>query len=300
MSADDAGDSAGAGAGADADAPPKSDAVLTTEALTRRFGELTAVDGVDLRVERGEFRSVIGPNGAGKTTLFDLITGAQRPTSGSVRFDGTITPRPGSHSSAQRPTSGSVRFDGEDVTGLAPHERVRRGLGRSFQITTVFSGLTVRENVRLAAQSVHDASISRVDRFLRPKDSFEAIAADTTATLERVGLADRAEGRAGALAYGDRRRLEIGLVLATDAAVVLLDEPTAGMSAEETAATMELIDEVLADRTLVLIEHDVDLVLDVSDRVTVLDRGQVLTTGSPEAVADDEDVQRAYLGGDRG
>jgi branched-chain amino acid transport system ATP-binding protein len=278
MSADDAGDSAGAGAGADAgaDAPPKSDAVLTTEALTRRFGELTAVDGVDLRVERGEFRSVIGPNGAGKTTLFDLITGAQRPT------------------------SGSVRFDGEDVTDLAPHERVRRGLGRSFQITTVFSGLTVRENVRLAAQSVHDASISRVDRFLRPKDSFEAIAADTTATLERVGLADRAEERAGALAYGDRRRLEIGLVLATDAAVVLLDEPTAGMSAEETAATMELIDEVLADRTLVLIEHDVDLVLDVSDRVTVLDRGQVLTTGSPEAVADDEDVQEAYLGGDRG
>ena len=269
MSADDA---SGTGAGTD----HESDAVLATEALTKRFGELTAVDGVDLRVERGEFRSVIGPNGAGKTTLFDLITGAQRPT------------------------GGSVRFDGEDVTALAPHERVRRGLGRSFQITTVFSGLTVRENVRLAAQSVHDASISRVDRFLRPKDSFEAIAADTTATLERVGLADRAEERAGALAYGDRRRLEIGLVLATDPAVVLLDEPTAGMSAEETAATMQLIDEVLADRTLVLIEHDVDLVLEVSDRITVLDRGRVLTTGSPEAVADDEDVQRAYLGGDRG
>jgi len=269
MSADDA---SGTGAGTDRE----SDAVLATEALTKRFGELTAVDGVDLRVERGEFRSVIGPNGAGKTTLFDLITGAQRPT------------------------SGGVRFDGEDVTALAPHERVRRGLGRSFQITTVFSGLTVRENVRLAAQSVHDASISRVDRFLRPKDSFEAIAADTTATLERVGLADRAEERAGALAYGDRRRLEIGLVLATDAAVVLLDEPTAGMSAEETAATMQLIDEVLADRTLVLIEHDVDLVLEVSDRITVLDRGRVLTTGSPEAVAGDSEVQEAYLGGDRG
>ena len=269
MSADDA-----SGTGADTDR--ESDAVLATETLTKRFGELTAVDGVDLRVERGEFRSVIGPNGAGKTTLFDLITGAQRPT------------------------SGSVRFDGEDVTTLAPHERVRRGLGRSFQITTVFSGLTVRENVRLAAQSVHDASISRVDRFLRPKGSFEAIAADTTATLERVELADRAEERAGALAYGDRRRLEIGLVLATDPAVVLLDEPTAGMSAEETAATMQLIDEVLADRTLVLIEHDVDLVLEVSDRITVLDRGRVLTTGSPEAVADDGDVQRAYLGGDRG
>ncbi len=252
------------------------DVALATASLTKRFGELTAVDDVTLAVERGEFRSIIGPNGAGKTTLFDLMTGAQRPTSGTVRFDGT------------------------DVTRLPPHERVRRGLGRSFQITDVFPGLTVGENVRLAAQSVHDESLSAFDRFLRPKGSFEAVEAAARETLERVGLADRADERAGALAYGDRRRLEIGLVLATDPEVVLLDEPTAGMSVEERDATMTLIDEVLADRTLVLIEHDVDLVLSVSDRVTVLDRGRVLTTDTPEAVAADADVQDAYLGGGRG
>jgi branched-chain amino acid transport system ATP-binding protein len=250
-----------------------TEVVLATETLTKRFGELTAVDGVDLRVRRGEFRSVIGPNGAGKTTLFDLITGAQRPTTGRVEFAGA------------------------DVTDLPPHERVRRGLGRSFQITNVFPGLTVEENVRLAAQAVRDDTISPVDRFLRRKRTFETIAEATTTTLEQVGLADRREETAGALAYGDRRRLEIGLVLATDPQVVLLDEPTAGMSAEETAATMDLIGEVLADRTLVLIEHDVDLVLEVSDAVTVLNQGRVLTTDTPTAVADDPEVQAAYLGG---
>ncbi len=250
------------------------DVVLETAGLTKRFGELVAVDGVDLQVERGEFRSVIGPNGAGKTTLFDLVTGALRPSEGRVRFDGT------------------------DVTRLPPHERVRRGLARSFQITNVFPGLSVRENVRLAAQATSEGA-STVERLFRPKHSFESVVGAATDTLERVGLADRADERAGALAYGDRRRLEIGLVLATDPTVVLLDEPTAGMSVEETAATMELIGEVLADRTLVLIEHDVDLVLEVSDRVTVLDQGRVLTTDTPEAVAADPAVQSAYLGGDR-
>lgn len=252
-----------------------ADVVLETTELTKRFGELVAVDGVDLQVERGEFRSVIGPNGAGKTTLFDLVTGALRPS------------------------EGQVRFDGEDVTGLPPHERVRRGLARSFQITNVFPGLTVRENVRLAAQAASDDDVSALERFFRPKNTFEAVVEAATDTLERVGLAGRADERAGALAYGDRRRLEIGLVLATDPTVVLLDEPTAGMSVEETAATMELIGDVLADRTLVLIEHDVDLVLEVSDRVTVLDQGRVLTTDTPDAVAADSAVQSAYLGGER-
>jgi len=261
------------------DAPDRAtdgtDTVLETRGLTKRFGELVAVDGVDLQVERGEFRSVIGPNGAGKTTLFDLVTGARRPSEGTVHFDGT------------------------DVTGLAPHERVHRGLARSFQITNVFPGLTVRENVRLAAQAASDADVSTLERLFRPKLSFESVVDTATDTLERVGLADRGDERAGALAYGDRRRLEIGLVLATDPTVVLLDEPTAGMSVEETAATMELIGDVLADRTLVLIEHDVDLVLEVSDRVTVLDQGRVLTTDTPAAVAADPAVQSAYLGGER-
>jgi branched-chain amino acid transport system ATP-binding protein len=252
-----------------------TDAVLATDGLTKRFGELTAVDAVDLAVERGEFRSVIGPNGAGKTTLFNCITGAMSPT------------------------SGTVRFDGEDITALPPHERVRRGLGRSFQITNVFGGLSVRENVRLAAQSVFAADISAREELLREKDSFDGINDRTADVLDRVGLADRAGELAETLAYGDQRRLEIGIVLATDPELVLLDEPTAGMSTEETAATIDLVTDVLADRTLLLIEHDIDLVMELSDRITVLARGQVLAEGDPGEIAADEDVREAYLGGVR-
>jgi len=252
-----------------------TDIVLETDGLTKRFGELTAVDHVDLAVERGEFRSVIGPNGAGKTTLFNCITGAMAPT------------------------SGTVTFDGEDITHLPSYERVRRGLGRSFQITNVFDGLTVRENVRLAAQSVHEDDIGAGAGLFRNKDSFEDISSHTTEVLDRIGLADRAAERAETLAYGDQRRLEIGIVLATDPSLVLLDEPTAGMSAQETRATMDLIDEVLFDRTLLLIEHDIDLVMRVSDRITVLTRGEVLASGIPEEIADDEAVRDAYLGGTR-
>jgi branched-chain amino acid transport system ATP-binding protein len=258
-----------------ADATPSGDALLVTDGLTKRFGELVAVDDVGLTVEQGEFRSVIGPNGAGKTTLFNCITGALTPSSGTVTFDGA------------------------DVTDLAPHQRVRRGIGRSFQITNVFGGLTVRENVRLAAQAVAEPEFSPVDLLYRTTDSFPEVTERAEAVLDRIGLAGDADRRADALAYGDRRRLEMGLVLATDPKIVLLDEPTAGMSAEETRATMALIDEVLADRSLLLIEHDIELVMDVSDRVTVLQRGRELTTGTPAAVADDEEVQRAYLGGDR-
>jgi len=162
----------------------------------------------------------------------------------------------------------------------------------------VFGGLTVRENVRLAAQAVAEREFSPVDLLYRDSGSFPAINDRAAEVLERIGLAERADARARTLAYGARRRLEIGLVLATDPKIVLLDEPTAGMSAEETAATMALIDEVLADRSLLLIEHDIELVMDVSDRITVLQRGAVLTTGTPEAVADDEEVQTAYLGGE--
>jgi len=249
--------------------------VLETEGLTKQFGELVAVDSVDLTVERGEFRSVIGPNGAGKTTLFNCVTGAMTPT------------------------SGTVRFDGEDVTDLPPHERVGRGLGRSFQITNIFGGLTVRENVRLAAQSVLDDDMTLGAEMLRDKEAFGPINERTTGVLAQVGLEDRAEELAETLAYGDQRRLEIGIVLATDPELVLLDEPTAGMSSEETRATIDLIEDVLADRTLLLIEHDIDLVMEVSDRVTVLTRGEVLATGDPDAIAADEDVRDAYLGGVR-
>jgi branched-chain amino acid transport system ATP-binding protein len=250
-------------------------AILETESLTKRFGELTAVDGVDLAVERGEFRSVIGPNGAGKTTLFNCVTGALSPS------------------------AGTVRFDGEDVTGLPPHERVRRGLGRSFQITNLFGGLSVRENVRLAAQSVFDAGMPTREEMLRDKESFGEINERAADVLERVGLADRAGERAETLAHGDQRRLEIGVVLATDPELVLLDEPTAGMGTEETRTTIDLVEDDLADRTLVLIEHDIDVVMELSDRITVLARGQVLAEGDPAEIAADEDVREAYLGGVR-
>ncbi|MFC7045324.1 ABC transporter ATP-binding protein [Halobacteriaceae archaeon GCM10025711] len=252
-----------------------TDPILETENLTKRFGELTAVDSVDLAIGAGEFRSVIGPNGAGKTTTFNLITGAMAPT------------------------EGVVRFAGEDVTPLPPHERVRRGIGRSFQITNVFGGLSVRENVRLAAQSVFDAGFSVREALFRNAGTFDDVNAQTDEVLDRVGLADRADEYADTLAYGERRRLEIGLVLATDPELVLLDEPTAGMSADETQATMDLIEEVLSDRTLLLIEHDIDLVMRVSDRITVLARGAILAEGTPGEIANDPDVQEAYLGGVR-
>jgi branched-chain amino acid transport system ATP-binding protein len=253
-----------------------TDNVLETHGLTKEFGELTAVDHVDLDIRAGEFRSLIGPNGAGKTTFFDLVTGALAPS------------------------AGTVEFRGEDVTDLLPHERVRRGLGRSFQITNVFGGLTVRENVRLAAQVVHDDDISSWDAMVRNTGEFAAINEDATAVLERVGLTDRADEEARTLSHGDKRRLELGLVLANDPTLVLLDEPTAGMSSEESWETIDLVEEVLADRSLLLIEHDIDLVMEVSDRITVLTRGEVLATGTPAEIADDEAVREAYLGGVRG
>lgn len=258
----------------DADEPnaPTDAPVFETAGLTKQFGELVAVDHVDLAIEPGEFRSIIGPNGAGKTTLFNLATGTMSPT------------------------DGRIRFRGDDITDLRPHERVRRGIGRSFQITNVFGGLSVHENVRQAVQASRMDEISILDRFTRNRSTFDAILNRTDDVLRRIDLLDQADETAAALAYGDRRRLEIGLVLATDPELVLLDEPTSGMSGDETAETIRLIDEVLADRTLVIIEHDIDVVMDISDRVTVLDRGREIATGTPTEIAANEHVQEAYLG----
>jgi branched-chain amino acid transport system ATP-binding protein len=253
--------------------PAAGDVVLRTDGLTKKFGELVAVNDVDLAVERGEFRSVIGPNGAGKTTLFNLISGAL-PAS-----------------------SGTITFNGEDVTGLDPYERVKRGLARSFQITTVFNGLSVRENVRLAAQSTHIDEMGPQQVLFSDKESFERIESLTDDVLDRIGLDGRGATQASNLAYGDRRRLEIGLVLATDPDVVLLDEPTAGMSGDETTDTIALIEDVLAEKTLILVEHDVELVMSISERISVLHRGRLLAEGTPREISENEAVQEAYLGG---
>jgi branched-chain amino acid transport system ATP-binding protein len=218
-----------------------------------------------MTVDRGEFRSVIGPNGAGKTTLFNLISGAMPVT------------------------EGEIYFDGEAITGLAPPERIAREIGRSFQISNIFGGLTVRENVRLAAQAEYRDSYSLLESLFKTTNRYEKINETTDRILEQIELADVADQEADALAYGDRRRLEIGVVLATNPDLVLFDEPTAGMSVEETQDT-ELIEEVLVDHTLLLIEHDIELVMELSDRITVLHRGEILAEGTPEEITDDRDV----------
>ncbi|WP_323172506.1 ABC transporter ATP-binding protein [Natrialba sp. PRR66] len=247
--------------------------LLQTDGLVKRFGQFTATDRVDLTIERGEFRSVIGPNGAGKTTLFNLITGALPVTEGAIYFDGA------------------------DITTLSPSARVRRGIGRSFQISNVFGGLTVRENVRLAIQSVARDEYTAVESLFKPTDRYDELNDRTEAILDRIGLAHVAAEQANALAYGDKRRLEIGVVLATDPELVLFDEPTAGMSVEETRETIDLLEAVLVDQTLLLIEHDIELVMELSDRITVLNGGQILAEGTPEEIAANQDVQNAYLGG---
>jgi branched-chain amino acid transport system ATP-binding protein len=249
------------------------DAILRTEGLVKEFGNFAAIDDVNVAVERGEFRSVIGPNGAGKTTFFNLISGA---------LDAT---------------EGTVYFDGDDVTDLPPQERIRLGMGRSFQISNVFGGLSVRENVRLAVQANKRESYSVRESLFKPTDRYDGINERTDEILERIDLDDIADEEADALPYGDKRRLEIGVVLATDPQLVLFDEPTAGMGPEETQNTIDLIEEVLVEQTLILVEHDIELVMEISDTITVLNHGQVLAEGTPEEIANDPDVQDAYLGG---
>jgi branched-chain amino acid transport system ATP-binding protein len=250
-----------------------TDAILRTENLIKKFGDFAAIHDVNLTVERGEFRSVIGPNGAGKTTLFNLISGAL-----SV-------------------TEGEVYFDDEEITDLPPQERIHRGMGRSFQISNIFGGLSVRENVRLAAQAHHREEYSFLESLFKSTGRYDAMLEDTERILDQVGLTDVAEEEAAALPYGDKRRLEIGVVLATDPDLVLFDEPTAGMGPEETQNTIDLIQEVLADRTLILVEHDIELVMELSDTITVLHQGQILAEGTPDVISDNRDVQEAYLGG---
>ena len=245
--------------------------ILETDRLTKQFGQLVAVDDVTLAVDRGEIRSIIGPNGAGKSTFFNLITGLMLPS------DGTVT------------------FDGEEITGLKPFEIARRGVARSFQITDVFGGLTAFENVRLAAQVGHD----KRDSFVAHADDIEAVNEVAHRVLEDIELADRADQRAADFAYGDRRKLEIGLTIANDPDLLLLDEPTAGMSREETISAIRMIRRLAEERefTLMLIEHDLEVVMNISDRVTVLQDGGVIAEGPPDQVQQDEIVREAYIGG---
>lgn len=248
--------------------------LLETENLTKRFGELTAVDNVNLSVEQGVFHSVIGPNGAGKSTLFNLITGLLDPT------------------------DGHIYFEGDEITGLSPHEISRRGITRSFQITDVFEGLTVRENIRVAAQA-NDADKASL---LRRAEGLDAVNQLTREIIDQVGLNDYIEMRADELGHGDRRKLEIGLAISADPRLLLLDEPTAGMDKEDTLNTMKMVRRVAQERdlTIVLIEHDLDVVMGISDVITVLHQGAVIAEGDPETIQNDPNVQSAYLGAEVG
>jgi branched-chain amino acid transport system ATP-binding protein len=241
--------------------------IIETRKLTRHFGSLTAVAQVDFAVQTGELRSIIGPNGAGKTTFFRLISGEMPPT------------------------SGQIWFRGRNVTGLPQHRVTRLGISKSYQITNVFPHLPALENVRVAVQS-HRLSFN----FWSRAAALDGVRTKAEAVLAQVGLADKGHMLAAHLSHGEKRHLELGIALASDPALLLLDEPTAGMSPEETEETIRLIRTIARGRTVILVEHKMRVVMNISDRVTVLHQGQVLAEGSPAEIRANERVQQTYLG----
>lgn len=243
--------------------------VLQTVAVTRSFGSVTAVDGVDLSVAPGARHAVIGPNGAGKTTLFNLLAG-------------TI-----------RPTAGRVLLDGHDVTRSTDSSRARRGLARTFQHSSLFHTLTVADNVAMAAQRVAGLGMN----LWRPAQRAPGVAPVVADCLGRAGLAQSAQRVVGHLSHGERRQLEVAIALATRPRVLLLDEPTAGMSAAESAGFAELVESLPGEITVLLIEHDLEVVFRLATHVTVMHLGRSLADGSPDEVRADQQVQAAYLGG---
>jgi len=261
--------------------------MIRTTGLTKRFGGLTAVDGVEFELGENELCSLIGPNGAGKTTFFNLLTGSLAPTEGRVELRETETGDEGDAGS--RNGAGWV-----DVTDADPHETALRGLHRSYQISNLFPTETVLENVRVAAQAHGGADAWKLWRNVSAFDEYEREAREI---LERVGLADEAETTAETLSHGQKRHLEVAIALAGDPDVLLLDEPTAGVSSDAIDRLVELIRSVADDHAVLLVEHNMDVVMDVSDRVAVLHQGSLIADGPPEAVREDPAVQEAYLGG---
>jgi branched-chain amino acid transport system ATP-binding protein len=245
-----------------------TETLLDARALTKRFDGFIAVNAVDVSISRGTIHSVIGPNGAGKTTFFRLLTGIQRPT------------------------SGRVTFAGQEITGRRPHVIARRGLAQSFQITNIFPRLSVLESVQIAILARRKRSRDFLTVFQRRVES------EARNLLEQVGLEDFSEVTARELSHGDQRILEMTLALATQPRLLLLDEPTAGMSPLETGKMVELVTDLARAKglTVLLSEHDMDVVFGISDRVTVLHQGRVISEGLPEQVQDDERVVEVYLG----
>ena len=244
--------------------------LLEVRQLSRRFAAVDAIKQVNFAIDAGEIHALIGPNGAGKTTFIHHVSGAMQPD------------------------SGSVHFAGRDVTGLSMHERVAAGMARSYQITNVFLGLSALDNVALAVQGRADAGSSF--RFWRPVRNERRLFDEALSHLEQVGLGQRADCIAGNLAHGEQRALELAMALATRPKLLLLDEPMAGTGPEESARMVELIEHLARHVTILLVEHDMDAVFRLADRISVLVNGQLICTGAPEAVRADPEVRRAYLG----
>ena len=241
---------------------------LRTERLVKRFGGITATDQVSLDVQQGTLHALIGPNGAGKTTLIAQLSGLLKPD------------------------SGRVLLDGQDITGDSAPERVRKGLTRTFQITSVFPRLTVLDNVAFAVQ----ATVGHSFRFWRDVRQDSQLRTPAMQILQRVGIESRAEMLAQAISHGERRQLEIAMALATHPTVLLLDEPMAGMGPEESSNMVELLQRLKQDTTIVLVEHDMDVVFALADHLSVLVYGQLVASGQPDVVRREPAVVDAYLG----
>lgn len=248
-----------------------NDILIETQHLSKHFGALAAVDDVDLQVRKNSLHAIIGPNGAGKTTLFNLLSGNLKPT------------------------TGKVFYNGNDITGQPIHRMIHLGIGRSFQITNVFPNLTVFENIRLASQAMEKGNF----RFLSDASNLKNCKERTWEVVERVGLKDKAYNLARMLPHGDQRKLELGMILAPDPELLLLDEPTAGMAAEQVPELINLIQEIQrsATKTVVLVEHNMNVVMSISDTITVMNLGKKLAEGSPQEITKNKEVQTAYLGG---
>lgn len=244
--------------------------MLQVTGLRKSFGGLVATDSVSLDVAADEVHAVIGPNGAGKTTFIGQLSGDLRPDDGSIHFRGA------------------------DITRLSTPQRAQRGLARSFQITSIFRDVTAADNVALAVQA-HDGHSFRFWGKARQDPKLREPA---RAALQRVGLVDRATVVAGELAHGEQRQLELAMAIATEPALLLLDEPMAGMGTEESARMVELLQELKGKVAILLVEHDMDAVFALADRITVLVRGRAIATGTPQQIRDDEQVRQAYLGED--
>ena len=242
--------------------------ILETNSLYQDYSGLKVLFDVNLEIKTGERHAIIGPNGAGKTTLFNVITGTYRPS------------------------QGEVIFQGKNITGLAPNEVVRLGMGRSFQITSTFSRLTAFENIRMGILSKRGIRFN----MLKMLDKMEDVTRETEAVLKRINLDGERDIPASQLSYGKSRALEISMALATDPALVMLDEPTAGMSVDETHNAVELIRRLTEGKTMVIIEHDMDVVFSLADRITVLHLGSILASGPPDEIRENQEVKDAYLG----